>query len=241
MTPAQMLLRLQDTDIVELRAQRQIDELPEKAALVEQRKKVRDVSELKAKIDRLIQQYERDLARHEDESALLDSKISSEQTKILSGSVKDPRELQNISRELDGLKRRRDKLDSETLALMEKVEHAGGQREKVAAALEQATAKEAELTEALMTRGAALQREVDAARVERERVCRELDPVLAKQYETARQTKAGLGVGRLEGDRCSACRVALPADKAQSLREGKPDVGVCPMCKRVLVIRVPEA
>ena len=60
-----------------------------------------------------------------------------------------------------------------------------------------------------------------------------------QRYEAVRSSKHGLAVGRLEGDMCGACRVNLPAGHLERLSSG-PDIGVCPMCQRILIVRSPK-
>jgi predicted nucleic acid-binding Zn-ribbon protein len=43
-------------------------------------------------------------------------------------------------------------------------------------------------------------------------------------------------VGILKEGMCSACRVGLPVGKVEELVKG-PDVGVCPNCNRLLIVR----
>ena len=53
------------------------------------------------------------------------------------------------------------------------------------------------------------------------------------------ESRGGVGVGRLDGDACSACRMSLPMERIRALEEG-PDVAICPQCRRLIVVRTGE-
>ncbi len=229
------LLQLQETDLAIMRSLKRLDEMPEKRAILEARKKRREVETLRAKADGLRVRFERDVARTDDECAQITAKIVQEQNKIMSGDITNPKELQHITRELDALKRRRDKLEIEEVALMERVERAKGQVVKIDQALEQLTVKEAHLTEEFKSKGGRLQTEIETMKTERARIAASLPQDVAQKYETVKDAKHGVGVGRLERGTCSACRMELPAERVEELLAG-PAVGMCPVCRRMLVI-----
>jgi predicted nucleic acid-binding Zn-ribbon protein len=60
---------------------------------------------------------------------------------------------------------------------------------------------------------------------------------MLQRYVTLCEAKAGIGVGRLEGDSCSACRMQLPAESVAALVAGS-DVGICTHCHRLIVVRL---
>jgi len=237
MDQADALLRLQELDLALLRARKQLDELPEKRAILEVRAKQREVTELHGKVDMLVAKLNADLKAHQDEISTLTEKIDAEQTKVMETS--DHRQVASITREMDGLKRRRDKVEMESLALMERIDKAKGQTTKIDEALAQLSQKETGLVERFKQVGGALQAEIAAEEGERARVAAVLDADLLARYEAARESKGGVGAGRLEGDSCSACRMALPAERISELAAG-PEINVCPQCRRLIVVR-PES
>ncbi len=54
-----------------------------------------------------------------------------------------------------------------------------------------------------------------------------LDAKTLTEYEALRESKGGVGVGQLDGDTCTACRMSLPAERIRELTSG-PDVGDLP-------------
>lgn len=235
----EVLLQLQQNDLAVMRSMKRLDEMPEKRSILEVRSKRREIEALKAKADSLRARLERDIARNDDERAQLSAKITQEQNKIMSGDVTNPKELQYITRELDALKRRLDKLEVEGVALMERLEKAKGQIAKIDQALEQLSAKEAHFTEKFLEKGGQLQAEIEMMKSERVHIVASLPSDVVEKYEAVRAAKHGVGVGRLEHGTCSACRMELPAERVEELLVG-PAVSTCPMCKRMLVISTSE-
>ena len=233
---ADTLVKLQETDLAEVRARKRLDELPEKRAILETRKKRREVEDLRGRAENYLAGLERDIARHEDETAALDEKLEHEQAKVMSGEVVNPKELQNLTREMDALKRRKDKLEMESLQVMEKVEKAKEQIAKIDDATKSLDAREEKLGREFKEKGGELQTEIDHLHREREALAAALQPDLRKAYEDSRASKTGVGAGVLTADACSACRVQLPSQQVSALRAG-PDVGRCPNCGRLLVVR----
>lgn len=232
-----MLLELQDLDLRIMRLNKRLDEMPEKREILAMRAKMAEVKDLLARTEAMGRAMDAKLSRFEDEVAAVTGKMEGEQAKLLSGAVKNPKELQAISMELDSLKRRRDALENEELAEMGRREAATEQEGKVRAVLQAGARKEAELVETFKQRGGALVSELEGLKSARDRVSVGLPEPMRERYEALRGEKHGIAVGVLEGNMCGACRVTLPEGDLESLVDG-PEVGVCPKCRRLLVVQV---
>jgi uncharacterized protein len=233
MTQASSLLELQALDLEILRSAKKLDELPEKRAILQIRAKQRDVQALRGKADLLVSKLNRDLKAHQDEIATLTDKIDTEQTKVM--ATTDHRAVASITREMDGLKRRRDKVEMESLQLMERIDKAKAQTVTIDEALTQIAVKEGDLIAQFKSVGGALQTHVAQQEAKRSKVASSLAAELLKRYETSRESKGGVGVGELEGDACTACRMVLPAERVRAL-VGGPEIGTCPQCRRLIVV-----
>ena len=131
MDPAGALRELQERDLDLARLTKQLDEMPEKRAILQIRAKIAEIRGLKARTEAVVHALDAAIKRHEDEVQAVADKIDDEQAKLLSGRIKSPKELQSISVELNSLKRRMDQLETEMLAQMQKRETAVGQAAKV--------------------------------------------------------------------------------------------------------------
>jgi len=235
MTQAASLLALQDLDIEIMRAKKRLDELPEKREILAVRQKHRDVTDLHGKADLLVKKLQADLKSHQDEITTLAEKIAGEQAKVM--ATTDHRAVQSITREMDGLRRRQDKMEMESLQLMERIDKATAQILKIDEALSQLADKDAALVTRFKTVGGALQTEIADMERRREQTAESIDVETVSRYEQIRESKGGVGVGRLDGEACSACRMSLPAERVCELQSGD-DISVCPQCRRLIVVRV---
>lgn len=233
MSQASSLLELQAADLDILRSKKRLDELPEKRAILQVRAKQREVTELRGKADLLLRKLQSDLNAHQDEITLLTEKIEAEQAKVMSTS--DHRAVTSITREMDGLKRRRDKLEMESLSLMERTDKARGQAATIDQALAQFATKESALVAKFQTVGGELQTHIASLETQRAQLSASLPADLLGRYESARESKGGVGVGQLDGSACTACRMVLPAERVHELLGG-PEVGICPQCRRLIVV-----
>jgi uncharacterized protein len=203
------LLALQTCDLEIRRATKLLDELPEKRAILETRHKAEEVRQLKVKAEEVVHRLERAIAANTDEVAAVDEKIAGVQKTLDSGQVTNPKEVHNLSREMDALKRR-------------------------------LSGREKELIVAYQTKGGEVQRDLDAHRIQRIELVASLGDDLLARYESTAAAKGGIGAAKLLEVACSACRVELPAERLRELREG-PDIGLCPNCRRLLVVRGDDA
>jgi uncharacterized protein len=234
MTQAASLLALQDLDIEIMRAKKRLDELPEKREILAVRQKSRDVTDLHGKADLLVKKLQADLKAHQDEITTLNEKIAGEQAKVM--ATTDHRAVQSITREMDGLRRRQDKMEMESLQIMERIDKAAAQTAKIDDALKQLAEKDAALCTRFKSVGGALQSEIAAMERRRDETAASIEPDTMARYEQIREMKGGVGVGRLDGEACSACRMSLPAERVRSLQSGD-DISVCPQCRRLIVVR----
>lgn len=229
------LARLQDLDCEIMRLRKRLDDMPEMHAVIQVRAKKRQVESLKVKSETLVSRLEREVARIDDECSGLTAKIDAEQHKIMSGEVANPKELFNITREMDALKRRREKLEMEQVTLMDRADKAKQQFEQVYSALQKLEVREEKLIEVFKKVGGDFQVDIEKQLHERSKIVAKLPEEFVARYESLKETKDDFAVGQLQEGTCTACRIALPADSVRELLSG-PAVGDCPACRRMLVM-----
>lgn len=237
MSDGEVLLALTEQDLAIARAEKALDELPEKLAVLQLRKRLREIESIREKAAAYCRKTDALIAHSNDEATSLQAKIDAEQAKVLSGDISNPKELQNLTREMDALKRRKDAVEFEELGLMEKAEAGSAQLAKVEAALAEGIAKEQALIAEFKSKGGDLQTEIGHMRDARDRLAAQLAPTLRSRYEALRESKHGIAAGELKGELCSACRTQIPSHEVQAIMSG-PEVTECPNCKRLLVVRV---
>ncbi len=238
MQPTKALAELQAIDLEISRAERDLEQLPEKTSILQSRHKQQEVADLLAKAQALVAEVERGVGRLEDETASIASKMAQEQEKLGSGAITEHKELQHLAREIDALRRRKDKLEMETIALMERADKARSQAKSIEAAITKLQAHEQGLLGAFKSAGGEALARIDDLKRRRVTLCSMVGEEVLDRYEAARRSKHGIGAGVLMGQTCGACGMELPADRLSVLLEG-PDIGICPQCRRLLIVRLP--
>ena len=233
---ARALTELQEHDLAILRLEKELEEMPEKRAILTTRAKIAEIENLRERTQAAIHAMDIVSKRIEDQIAVLGVKMAGEQDKLVSGTVANPKELQAVSMELDALRRRVTVLETELMAEMQKRENGDAQLAKIEAALANGRAAETSLTQRFKEHGSEVLEHIESEKRARAALIASLDADVRTRYESIRESRHGIAVGSLQGSMCSACRVNLPAGKVSALESG-PDVGVCPSCGRILIVR----
>ncbi len=168
---------------------------------------------------------------HERESHR--TKLRSREKELMSGRIRSPSELMQMSDEVQHMKARFEQEEADQLQLMEDAEAADeGTREATASLGErrrQSVAEEPELRQDLKAWIADLA-EVEAAR---DRVWEEVPPAAQTAYNRMRMRPA---VAQVVGNQCQSCRVTVTSSGMQLLRKGSDDLVHCENCGRILVL-----
>ncbi len=164
----------------------------------------------------------------------LDAKIRPVEAKLYGGSIRNPKELTDLQKDVNSLKARRGKFDDQSLASMEATEAA-------TRALDEAKVRLSEVEEAwrvdqreLLDAKSRAERDMAALDDERQRRTKSMDSPHLGVYESLRNVKQGRPVARIERGACQGCRLTLPTYVVQKARSA---VGLvqCPSCERILV------
>lgn len=174
--------------------------------------------------------------RLERDIAPVRERLAKSQATVDGGTVSDGKTLSALLEDIERMKQRISDLEDQELEVMERVENATVERDRIAA--EQVKAMSI-LREVVGRRGAKLA-EVDAeiAQMETARatVAADIPTDLLATYEKIAPRHNGVGVGFLEGRRCSGCRLeANPSDYAAYLAAAPEMVLRCAECDRLLV------
>ncbi len=163
----------------------------------------------------------------------LQTHVNAEEQKLYGGGFKNPREVQNLQRETESLKRRLATLEDGVLEAMLARDAAdadmGQARQRLAAAERDGAARHADLAEAQSKLSAAV-RKVDARRAS---LLAAIPPADHAIYERLRRAKAGRAVAELDGRACGTCGMEIPVEEAHRAADGSALV-YCSGCGRVL-------
>jgi predicted nucleic acid-binding Zn-ribbon protein len=164
----------------------------------------------------------------------LDAKIQPLEKKLYDGSIRNPKELTDLQKDVEHLKERRRVLDEQDLTLMDRVDAANQALESARrrlAELEQSWKQDVADLRATQERA---QREMLQLDTERQRRVAAMDRGIVGLYDSLRPKKAGRAVARVERGTCQGCRLSLPTHIAQRARSASAIVQ-CPSCERILV------
>ena len=236
MTDLEVLLEVQAHDTASDQLQHRKANLPERGELEALRRELAPMRSEVRRQDKELEAAEIRRAQLETEVSEADARVSSIEARMFGGTVSASRELESMSEEVAALKARRSGIEDAALEAMEAAEVARAQREqlsqKESALVEQVAASEERLAAAESELDALLATEQDA----RSSLTGDLAGELLALYERIRVKLGGVGVARLEGDRCMGCHLSLASSEVERLRHEPPEaVAYCENCTRILV------
>lgn len=164
----------------------------------------------------------------------LDAKIAPIQKRLYDGSVRNPKELTDMQKELDHFKRERGKLDDQGLELLDSIERANRAAAAAKDDLQQIEAAWQADQEHMQAEKKKAESEYAGLEVQRARHTENMDKSSLGLYESLRTQKQGRAVARVERGACQGCRISLPTHLVQRLRIGGLLIQ-CPTCERILV------
>jgi predicted nucleic acid-binding Zn-ribbon protein len=234
MSDAQTLLELAAADRTLLRLKKQLDELPQRAKLLELRTKRVEVDAKAEQVAHMRAECERTIKSLQDEEAILKDKNVEAQAQL--DQTNNYKEVVTFTREIESFAKRLEKIEFDTLKQLERADKISQVEKQVNGALAKLTRQDEELFASYQAQAATIKKEAATVNELRGQLERELPPDLLKRYEKAREAKGGQGAAYIEGTHCSVCRVELTEGQRIKLRNGA-EVGECPYCHRLLVVR----
>lgn len=159
--------------------------------------------------------------------------LEREEATLYGGHVRAPKEVQNLKKETDALRRRLSGLDDQVLELMVARDEAAETVEAARATLADATAQAASNTEALRAEQTRLAGVVKALDAKREKAADAVPPADLQRYDRIRAAMGGRAVAVLRGDTCGGCGMQLPRHEADRVLDSHGLVP-CPGCGRIL-------
>lgn len=171
-----------------------------------------------------------DIHYREGELGELTKKLVGEEEKLYGGRVTNFKELEDLQRETDTLRQKRQQQEEQLLGLMEEVEAAGEQVATGQQALEALRQQWQEDQERLSQQQGELLQTIAGLEGRREGMVGRLDPASLRLYEDVRRSRQQ-AVARVEQGRCQGCRVALSTNEIQKARGS---IIQCSSCGRIL-------
>jgi uncharacterized protein len=210
--------------------------LPEQVeldALVAQRI---DDAAVHAEAQEELDKIEREMLRLETDTQMIVDRMAHENTRLDSGSVTSPREMANISAELDSLARRKSHLEDQELELMEQREEIEGRVNAAAATLSDLDERTAQATVQRDKVAAEIDGELADLRGQRDTLVGSMHPEVVERYEQVRAKQGGIGAAAIEKGTCRACSLPLSPMQREDIKTSEEVFIRCENCRRILVI-----
>jgi hypothetical protein len=230
------LLELQELDSGVDRLHARREELESGSLLRETRTKMEELEDQVGELRLALDSVRQEQTRLETEVGSLDAKIGSEEKRLFDGSVANPKELESIQHEIEGLKNRKSRVEDELLGQMER-------REEMEAKLPTLEEQLGESRKTLEDLETSSEREIEEIGVtlekragEREAITPELDEELLDLYEDLRASKKGVGAAALIDGVCQGCHQKMSPLELDRLKKAE-GLRRCEYCRRILVVR----
>ncbi len=169
----------------------------------------------------------------ERETEDLAVKLATEEGKLYSGRIQNPKELANLQHEVELIKEKRSRLDDGVLAVMDEVERAENDFAAAAAALQKLEAAWNKEQQILTAGAATLRGKLADLTQKRQALSSGIDTPVVGAYDKLRKQK-GQAVVRVEQGICRGCRISLPSSDMQQVRSG--NLVHCSSCGRILFL-----
>ena len=237
MSDIEVLQQLQSCDLERMRAEKQLDELPEAKSIMDCRARRRELKGKQDEIVELADDAEAKLEALQREEQQVIEKINALQQQL--DTTSDYRVTQSVTRDMQGQVKRQATLAGDVDAMLERQIKIDNFADQLSGMLADVDEKERAYTVTFKEKGGALKARIDELAAEHTRLGQLLAPETLARYERIRDEKGGIGLARLDGERCSACSTLILTGQLAKLRKG-PAIAECPNCHRIMIVRDEE-
>ncbi len=163
-------------------------------------------------------------------------RLERDQQRVDSGSITDPKVLRNIVDEIEHLKGRIVTLEDAELDLMQALEDAQADRDRIATRRAEVEATMRSLMAERDAAAADLSKQATERRGARAELVKDIPGPLLELYDRIRARLGGTGASALSGRRCTGCGLeATPTAYDRYLATPPDEVVRCEECDRILV------
>lgn len=232
MTTVSQLYALQDID---LSIESGRNALQEAEALIGNTDELEEAREEAATRKEELHAAEKAFKEAEYEADELRQKIEPLEKKLYQGTILNPKELDDLQKDIDSLKRRRSTLDDQAIEAMEALEEAQRLQKEAQERLDAMETDHQAGQTVLRGRIAALESEIAERQKERDEEAAEVEPSLLQLYDRIAAIRQHRAVAKVEGGACQGCRLSLPSSLIQRARGGS-NIVQCSSCERILLV-----
>ena len=231
MSQARALYRIQEIELAVIERRKRIKEIDaqlEDNEVITQAQAGLDAAQ--AKLDVVLKQF-KDL---ETQIETVVTKQKATETRLYGGNVKNPKELQDMQKEIESLTRRRSDLDDKLLEVMVERDEASEYAELNREELKQVTDTWETQHADLLAEKEQLTTESDKLMEDRKIALKDVQPEAMKEYNSLRGSKANRPMAGLEDKSCTVCGIEQNGAIISAVNKGDSLVK-CQNCGRILV------
>ncbi len=203
--------------------------LADRAAVDQSEQQLRDARQALKRIE--TDQRDQELATDSQRATVRDI-----ERKLFGGKVVSPKELGNLSKEAEMLRKQISSKEDRLIELYDRLEAAHQAVTAAEATLAEAQRERAERVAALEVEQREIQTAVAHQESQRQHVRSQVEPRPLAQYDRLLLSR-GTAVSELAQRTCQACRISLPLHEEARARAG-PDLVQCSNCGRILWVRM---
>jgi uncharacterized protein len=230
MSAALGLYRLQQVDS-------QIDQIQARLRMIQQTLEndaaLRNATEFFASAEGKHREAERAMKLSEAEVEKQRIKIEQTESSLYGGSVHNPKELQDLQKDVASLKRHLETLEERELEAMIAAETAEKELQTAKTDLERVQANLKEQNKDLAQESDMLRKSLERLHSERQAVVTDIASQTLSVYDQLRKQKRGLAITTIADNSCEACGTTLTPSQRQTARSTS-QLFHCPTCGRIL-------
>jgi len=160
-------------------------------------------------------------------------KIEQTEASLYGGRVHNPKELQDLQKDVASLKRYLETLEERELEAMFAAETAEKDLQAAKTDLERVQSKLKDQHQDLTKENETLQKQLERLNSERQAVVTDIATQTLSIYDQLRKQKRGIAITTVTDSSCEACGTTLTPSQQQSARSSGP-LFHCPTCGRIL-------
>ncbi|MBI5954274.1 MAG: hypothetical protein HY865_21670 [Chloroflexi bacterium] len=160
-------------------------------------------------------------------------KIEQADSSLYGGRVQNPKELQDLQKDIVSLKKHLATLEERELEAMIKSEDADGDLQSAKTKLDSIQARLGSEHKKLIEDQSVFSVKLEQLADERQAAVAPIEGNILQAYETLRQQKRGVAVTEVNDSSCASCGASLTASLQQNARSQK-QLTYCPTCGRIL-------
>jgi len=180
-----------------------------------------------------LEELERQQHSSEWEINDLVAKLATAEEELYSGKIKNPKELENLQREVNGFKARREQLEDKALQIMDQFELAMASVADLSSGLETLEANWHSQQQQLSTDMEQLKSILSDLTQKRKILLAQIDPQALESYHELKKQR-GVAVAKVEQGICRGCLISLPITDLQRAKSGS--LVRCSSCGRILFL-----